>query len=484
MLLYLAQFYILINIANTIVKSYQNLNNNKHNVPLDYSLVKDVAYQGLKGVSNIKPKFFLIQTILYRSFRSRVVALVIEEITSRRLLNVVNAESEDRRIDTIKKAIKALKLQQYLDVLTAIYKKAFSQEAYASKGADPTFTTICRMLVQVEQFITIRRSIRYIDISYLRRIVDYLIPIFFSTNQNNYGREMLYLQSLLNNTIIDLLLQRAILLTSLVNLSRRRSKAVASNEMLELYNLDYAINYKVNANSTYNIAATFRKVVLNRESNQKHRKMFESGISIEGSNSYSHKDNTIDIFSQGNKLFIDRLIKQVLGRKGAVSTNIAITSTTLFIEKVEALNIANNRIAKGIGYLVQIERLDDPLDNVDAEERRNYSTDRRNIVDAIIDIEADKEYTIRARNRLTITIDSIDSLDTIASADREVSRSASINQQMQGVLAAVTSSSRQQLSSRRTLPLILQYIQSGISFIIIVVRFSLSLPRAEVIQFT
>ena len=120
--------------------------------------------------------------------------------------------------------------------------------------------------------------------------------------------------------------------------------------MLELYNLDYAINYKVNTNSTYNIATIFQKVDLNYKSNRKYYKIFESSISIEGSNSYSYKDDSIDIFSLGNKLFIDRLIKLIPSRKGVVLTNISIKGATLFLTKVDNLNFNNNYIAKGIGY--------------------------------------------------------------------------------------------------------------------------------------
>lgn len=247
---------------------------------------------------------------------------------------------------------------------------------------------------------------------------------------------MLYLRSLLNNNITDPVLQRSILSTSVVNPSGKRRKAIASNKQLELYNLDYTIDYKVNANSIYDIAATFRKVALNRESNRKHRDMFESGISIEGSNSYSYKDDSVDIFSQGDKLFTDGLISTVLDRIGTVSRNIFVNSAALFIDKVEALNVANNRIAKGISYLVQSDPLYNPLDNVDAEERRNSSADRSNIVEAVIDVVEDQEYAVRARNALTIRIDSVDSIDITVDADGTVIRSAIVNQQYQQVTSS------------------------------------------------
>ena len=63
-------------------------------------------------------------------------------------------------------------------MLDAIYKKAFSAEAWRGKTAGRAFTTMCRMLKEMEQFMTVRKAVRQMDIGHLRRAVDHLIIPF------------------------------------------------------------------------------------------------------------------------------------------------------------------------------------------------------------------------------------------------------------------------------------------------------------------
>jgi hypothetical protein len=78
--------------------------------------------------------------------------------------------------------------------------------------------------------------------------------------------------------------------------------------MLELHNLDYSEDIKINANSTYNIRATFKKVALNRKARNVVRSILKSSIDINIITSYSAKDLTIDVISLSNKIFSDGLV--------------------------------------------------------------------------------------------------------------------------------------------------------------------------------
>ena len=102
------------------------------------------------------------------------------------------------------------------------------------------------------------------NISLLRRTVDYLILPFLSVGQSNYSRLIIFLRQLLSNAA-DEGLQKAVLATSIINSKGKPSKAITSNEQLELYNLDNSEDIATYSNSTHNLAQTFKKKALYRK---------------------------------------------------------------------------------------------------------------------------------------------------------------------------------------------------------------------------
>ena len=63
-------------------------------------------------------------------------------------------------------------------------------------------------------------------------------------------------------------------------------------------------------NSIYDLAATFRKVVLNREATNIIRHIFEASIGRKGSGTYTIKDTSVNVFSLVDKLILSSLIKE------------------------------------------------------------------------------------------------------------------------------------------------------------------------------
>ena len=51
---------------------------------------------------------------------------------------------------------------------------------------------MCRMLQEIEVFLTTRHAIKHGDIGLLRRMVDPLIVLFLGAGQWNYDHEMLF----------------------------------------------------------------------------------------------------------------------------------------------------------------------------------------------------------------------------------------------------------------------------------------------------
>ena len=142
--------------------------------------------------------------------------MLIQEITDRRLLVLSDDKGtvEQNRIDIIRDIVEVLQLTQYLELIDTIYEKAFTPIAQTSKGkgegegesANNSQTTNCRFLKEAEQFITVKRAIRYEDVSYLRQVVDHLILPFLGAGQSNYSRLIIYLRLLLDDRIADRIL--------------------------------------------------------------------------------------------------------------------------------------------------------------------------------------------------------------------------------------------------------------------------------------
>ena len=235
---------------------------------------------------------------------------------------------------------------------------------------------MCRFLKEVKQFITVRRTIRQIDISYLRRAVNNLVLLFLRVGQLNYSREITYLRQLLSPTV-DKNLQRAILATSIVS-KGNYGKVVAVDEELELYNLDYLEDISQFGNSTYDIAATFRNKALNREALKVYRRMFKVGISYQRTTYRIAKNDYVNVFSLVDKLIVDGLYKIRKDRGGALSDNIQQLRASQLMSTVQNFNATNSTYRQGI----TIVYTEDVFDSANTNERLNR-VDRRRPADPI-----------------------------------------------------------------------------------------------------
>ena len=386
-----AWFHTDMNCAFTLLRTHWSSNDEGEH--LDHCLVDDIAFWSLKGISNQKPKFFLVQSLLLRSFRSRVVAMFLQEMIDLKLLNVgtgagvgVAANQGDMsHLETVKAAVRGLSPVAYLHLVDAVYSKAFTPDAwFGNPACDNSFTTMCRMLKEIELFMTVRRAVRRQDIGHLRRAVDLLISPFLGAGQNNYGKMMIYLRWLLDQ---DPVLQKAILAASVVNISGRRGKALAADELLEMHNLDYSEDLVRNANSTHQLAAMEKNKALCREAARVARLVFETGMSQKGSTSHSAKDSSLDVFSRADKLVSDGLARQRDGRSDRpLSADIQQAGIDLLEEKVDELNAANAAYAKGLSRVT-----DDPLVGADARERIEGAS-RGPVEDAVTDTGADEAW--------------------------------------------------------------------------------------------
>lgn len=142
-------------------------------------------------------------------------------------------------------------------------------------GPDVDFRTMCRLLQEVELFLTVRHGVKHGDIGLLRRLVDPLAVVFFGASQHNYGREMLFYRWNWSSANTPTL-QRAILASGLVNWPGRSSTFKPIDLCLEHPNCSCKLDLKHNKNLTHDLEVIFQRTSLCNATVQCVRESLES----------------------------------------------------------------------------------------------------------------------------------------------------------------------------------------------------------------
>ncbi|SMR62468.1 unnamed protein product [Zymoseptoria tritici ST99CH_1E4] len=347
-----AWFHIKMNNLWTVaMRTHYDLN--KDGDVLDHGLKADNKYFGIKKITNKNPKFFNTQSLVVRGFKACVLGMFVQELKDRQDCTFVR-RGDESDLDAIRRSVSDMGKTKYLEVLESIYQKAFTAKAWKGTDAtaedptfikDPVFTTQARMMQEVELFMTIGKATRMEDIGHMRRLVDRLIIQFLGAGQSNYGREMIYLRWLLSEAV-DEELQTGILASSVLNQSGHRSKAVATDELVEIYNMEYSMDIKQHANSTHTLDKTFRRIALMRECTRVLKLIF-GGLGATYTNYHTAKNTSDDIIGYGMQLQ-EKGLSSIKARTGALSEDIRQAGVELLLSKVGNFNTENRRFARGI----------------------------------------------------------------------------------------------------------------------------------------
>jgi hypothetical protein len=200
--------------------------------------------------------------------------------------------------------ISRLTPDQFLELVKDVQQQAFTLEAWNGKGhTDPNFKTMCRMLQQIELFLTVSSSIKHGDIGLLRYLVDPLIVHFLGASQWNYGHEMLFYRWNLSPANSPEL-QHAILSSGIVNWHGQRSTHKPIDLGLEHLNGSCKIEMKCYKNSTHDTDITFDRVCLTNTWVRILRTKVEGAFGEYMPGTHTTASTRSDIFSLARKLFM------------------------------------------------------------------------------------------------------------------------------------------------------------------------------------
>lgn len=249
-------FHIQYNLLCTIVRTHGSPINGETDLHCVYT---DAMRWNRSQSSKDNVKFHLMEPIVAQGYTSRITALFYSAMRRRGLLNTevdVNGRKE-----VLDHTIEQLSPDDFLSLVEDVRTTAFTATAWSSDTADVDFRTMCRLLQEVELFLTIRRAVKYADVGILRRVVDPLIVLFFGAGQTNYGREMLYYRWLLSPAN-DNILQSSILASGLMNWRGHAGAFKPIDLALEHLNCACKIDLRNNKNSTHDVEIVFKRTAL------------------------------------------------------------------------------------------------------------------------------------------------------------------------------------------------------------------------------
>lgn len=243
------------NLLNTIVRTHWSPIRSGEEA--HHCLKADITTWNRSFSSRSNAKYHQIEPLVIQGFTARVAALFYAAM--RRRGHIGSLDGTDT-IDTVTDIIRCLSPHQFNELVEDVRLAAFTLDAW--RGAthqDIEFRTMCRMLQEIELFLTVRHAIKHADVGLLRRLVDPLIVVFFGAAQHNYGMEMLFYRWNLS-PVNTPELQHAILASGLVNWHGRATTHKPIDLGLEHLNGACKIEMKCYKNSTHDTDVIFDRV--------------------------------------------------------------------------------------------------------------------------------------------------------------------------------------------------------------------------------
>jgi hypothetical protein len=266
-----------LNYTNTVLRTHWDAEDAGAS-PADHryhTLRRDAAFLGRNITTVNSIKYHQSMALLRDSFGARVLGIFMSllgwnGLSTNANSGTSNADTSSKNageFDALRNIVETLTAEDFLALVDGIHEAAFTLRAWKGLDArglehdDVDHRTMCRMLQEIELLWTFQYAIRHADIGLIRHAVDPLIVHFIGAGQSKYSREMLYYRWLLGPAC-DPVLQRAVLVTGIVNWGRKPNGHKATDLMQEHLNLEVATSLKKFKNSSHDVDIVFDRMCL------------------------------------------------------------------------------------------------------------------------------------------------------------------------------------------------------------------------------
>lgn len=254
-----AWFHIQMALSNTIVRTHYGPANPSQEA--HHCLESDITRWGRSRGTRENAKYHVFAPLVSQSFSARILALFYTTVKQRGYMPQTQHDNMEQPTG-IDEAIKSLQPDQFAELVSDVRETGCALLAWGgSTHQDPEFTTMCRMLQEIELSLSVLHAVKAGDIGLLRRLIDPLLIYFLGASQWNYAHEMLFYRW--NTTAVNMPeLQHAILASGIVNWKGSPMSHKPIDLGLEHLNGSCRIEMQCYKNSTHDTDLIFDRVCL------------------------------------------------------------------------------------------------------------------------------------------------------------------------------------------------------------------------------
>ena len=296
-----ALFHLQMNFAYAIHKAHDGLKtNNPDAIKTSKStLLWHRSIAGIKGAHGDKPEYFTLRDLLVKSFRSRIIAAVLE---------IENIPYHTQQIsDALQGRLRKMSKEEFARLVEAVRTKFFTLEAQQS--TEQEFRNHALFLGQMETFLTLNHAIKNGDIGLIERCVNRCIVYFHGATNWQYAAEWSYFKWLVNTSATSPILKKAIWSNMLVNLEGKRSTFYAVDLLIEHGNGALKEVLFKNRTSTFDLIDLFRREAILAGFHGSLRVTFENAFKIYITGRHPDKIYETEIFMIASELARDSIRK-------------------------------------------------------------------------------------------------------------------------------------------------------------------------------
>ena len=289
-----ALFHLQMNFAYAIQKAHDGskVNNPDATRASKSTLLWHRSITGIKGAHGEKPEYFTLRDLLIKSFRSRIIAAVLE---------IEGIPYHTQQVaDAIQKKLRKMKKEDFFRLVEAIRVKFFTEEA--RKSREQEFKNHVLFLQQMGTFLALNHAIKHGDIGLIERCVNRCILYFHGATNWQYASEWSYLKWLVNTSATSPGLKKAIWSNMLVNIEGKRSTFYPVDLLIEHGNGALKEVLFRNRTSTFDLLDLFQREAILAGFHGSLRIVFENAFKVHITGRHPDKVHETEVFMVASEL--------------------------------------------------------------------------------------------------------------------------------------------------------------------------------------